>query len=113
MKPVRTPQTAQAAQAARQAVALAYGGGDGAPRVVASGSGFLAEKIIATAQEHGVFVHRSRELVGLLMQVELDREIPPAMYRAIAELLAWLYAIEAGGEAGPAPAQATDGRDGA
>ena len=80
----------------RSAVALAYHGQHGAPRVVARGHGLIADEIIARANEHGVFVHQSRELVALLMQVELDREIPPALYRAIAELLAWLYQIDAG-----------------
>jgi flagellar biosynthesis protein len=76
------------------AVALAYQGGNGAPQVVAKGSGLIAEQIIARAREHGVFVHQSKELVSLLMEIDLDREIPPALYRAIAELLAWLYHIE-------------------
>jgi flagellar biosynthesis protein len=62
--------------------------------VVAKGSGLIADQIIARAQEHGVFVHESKELVALLMNVDLDRQIPPALYRAIAELLAWLYHIE-------------------
>ena len=79
---------------AQQAIALAYAGGDSAPTVVARGSGLIAESIIASANAHGVFVHQSRELVALLMQVDLDSEIPPALYRAIAELLAWLYQLE-------------------
>jgi len=76
------------------AVALAYRSGDTAPKVVAKGRGLIAEEIIARAKEHGVFVHESKELVALLMQVELDGNIPPALYRAVAELLAWLYHIE-------------------
>ncbi len=80
----------------RSAVALAYGASDGAPRVVARGHGLLADEIIRRANEHEVFVHQSAELVALLMQVDLDREIPPALYQAIAELLAWLYRIDAG-----------------
>lgn len=78
----------------QNAVALAYQNGDSAPRVVAKGKGLIAEQIIARAKEHGVFVHQSKELVSLLMQVELDKDIPPALYRAVAELLAWLYHIE-------------------
>jgi flagellar biosynthesis protein len=78
----------------QSAVALAYGSGDPAPRVVAKGQGLVAEQIMQRAQEAGVFLHESKELVSLLMQVDLDREIPPALYRAIAELLAWLYHIE-------------------
>lgn len=79
----------------RNAIALAYQTGDSAPRVVAKGRGMVADQIIARAKEHGVFVHESKELVALLMQVELDDHIPPALYRAVAELLAWLYQIEA------------------
>lgn len=81
--------------AMQTAVALAYQNGDLAPKVVAKGRGLIAEQIIARAKEHGVFVHESRELVALLMQVDLDRNIPPALYRAVAELLAWIYHIEA------------------
>jgi flagellar biosynthesis protein len=79
----------------KNAIALAYQSGDAAPKVVAKGRGLVAEQIIARAQEHGVFVHQSKELVALLMQVELDDEIPPALYRAVAELLAWLHHLEA------------------
>lgn len=78
----------------QNAVALAYLTGDTAPRVVAKGRGLIAEEIISRAREHGVFVHESKELVSLLMQVDLDRHIPPALYRAVAELLAWLYHID-------------------
>ncbi len=78
----------------QSAVALAYGKGDPAPNVVAKGQGLVAEQIMRRAKEAGVFVHESKELVQLLMGVDLDREIPPALYRAIAELLAWLYHIE-------------------
>lgn len=76
------------------AVALAYHEGSGAPRVSAKGSGPIAAEIIRRAQEAGVYVHESRELVGLLMQVDLDQHIPPKLYTAIAELLAWLYRLE-------------------
>lgn len=87
------------------AVAITYQTSDAAPKVVAKGHGLVAEEIIARAREHGVFVHESRELVALLMQVELDQHIPPALYRAVAELLAWLYHIEAAqnAERGVAP----------
>ncbi|BBB66500.1 flagellar biosynthesis protein FlhB [Undibacterium sp. YM2] len=78
----------------QNAVALAYQNGDAAPKVVAKGKGLIAEEIIARAKEHGVHVHQSKELVSLLMKVDLDRDIPPALYRAVAELLAWLYHID-------------------
>jgi len=76
------------------AVALAYAPGDAAPKVVAKGRGLIAEAIIERAREHGIFVHESPELVTLLLQVDLDAHIPPQLYIAIAELLAWLYALE-------------------
>ncbi len=82
------------------AVALAYQSGDSAPRIVAKGHGLIAEQIIERAKEHGVAVHESKELVALLMQVELDEHIPPALYRAVAELLAWLYRVEAAQQRG-------------
>jgi len=84
------------------AVALAYREDEGAPRVVAKGRGLLAEAILARAKETGVYVHESPELVALLMQVDLDSRIPPQLYVAVAELLAWLYRLERG-EASAAP----------
>jgi flagellar biosynthesis protein len=78
------------------AVALAYREDEGAPRVVAKGRGLLAQTILERAKEAGVYVHESPELVALLMQVDLDSRIPPQLYVAVAELLAWLYRIEQG-----------------
>lgn len=77
----------------KNAVALAYQSG-GAPKVVASGKGLIADQIISLAKENGVYVHESKEMVALLMDVALDKEIPPNLYRVVAELLVWLYAIE-------------------
>jgi flagellar biosynthesis protein len=78
------------------AVALAYTEDDAAPRVVAKGRGELARAIVERAREAGVYVHESQELVALLMQVDLDEHIPPQLYLAVAELLAWLYRVERG-----------------
>ncbi len=78
----------------QQAIALAYAAGDAAPKVVAKGRGVVAEQIIAKAHEHDVFVHESKDLVALLMQVDLDDHIPPSLYQAIAEILAWLYKLD-------------------
>ncbi|WP_082621492.1 EscU/YscU/HrcU family type III secretion system export apparatus switch protein [Bordetella sp. N] len=88
----------QDAGADRQvAVALSYNDVDAAPRIVAKGYGTLADTIIRTAKDNGLYVHQSPELVGLLMQVNLDAQIPPQLYVAVAELLAWLYRVESGG----------------
>ena len=91
----------QAKTYTQSAVALAYESGDLAPRVVAKGKGLLAERIIALAKVHAVYVHESQALLGLLMQVELDTHIPPQLYQAIAEILAWLYQLEQGEQREP------------
>jgi flagellar biosynthesis protein len=80
----------------QKAIALVYDASDFAPRVVAKGRGLIAEQIIAKAKENKVFVHESKDLVALLMQVDLDDHIPPELYLAIAEILAWLYRLETG-----------------
>ena len=79
----------------RSAVALSYDrNGSGAPRVVAKGYGMIADTIIARARAEGLYVHQAPEMVSMLMNVALDREIPAALYQAIAELLSWLYRLE-------------------
>lgn len=86
------------------AVALMYREHGGTPRVGAKGSGLIAEEIIRRAREAGIFVHESREMVSLLMQADLDQHIPPQLYAAIAELLAWIYRLESASEIIPAKA---------
>ncbi|CAG9170875.1 EscU/YscU/HrcU family type III secretion system export apparatus switch protein [Cupriavidus pampae] len=85
------------------AVALAYAAKDNAPRVVAKGYGMSAEAIIARARDAGVYVHGSPALVNLLMQVDMDSQIPPQLYVAVAELLTWLHQVESA-SATPVPA---------
>ena len=82
--------------AAASAVALRYADGDASPVVVAKGRGAVAEEIVRRARDAGVFVHESGDLVALLMQVDLDQRIPPALYVAVAELLAWLARVDSG-----------------
>ena len=81
-------------QKLKKAVALTYKEGQFAPQVVAKGRGVTAEAIIALAKKNGVYVHESPDLINLLMQVNLDQHIPPELYYAVAELLAWLYRLE-------------------
>lgn len=88
--------TTKRPDAAREAVALAYGQADAAPKVVAKGKGLIAQQIISKAKENGVYVHESPELVALLTQLDIDEYIPPQLYMAVAELLAWLYRLEHG-----------------
>lgn len=90
----------QKSDSLREAIALAYNQTDAAPRVIAKGRGYIADEIIARAKEHGIYVHESRELVALLTQVDVDEHIPPQLYVAVAELLAWIYRLE-NGESAP------------
>jgi flagellar biosynthesis protein len=71
------------------AVALRYRKGD-APRVVAKGRGEIGQNIIDTAREHGVPLKQNPALAEALSKVELDDQIPEALYRAVAEVLAFI-----------------------
>jgi flagellar biosynthesis protein len=84
----------------RSAAALVYDNqsGEAVPRVVAKGYGLLAEMIVQRAKEAGLYVHEAPEMVSLLMQVDLDARIPPQLYLAVAELLAWLHRLESGAD---------------
>jgi flagellar biosynthesis protein len=80
-----------------RAAALKYVQGvDSAPRVVASGSGLVAGKIIALAKEHGIPIHEDRGLVEILSTIELNREIPQELYHAVAIILAFIYKTSRG-----------------
>lgn len=75
----------------RRAAALRYVPGEtDAPEVVATGEGHLAEKIIALAREHGIPIHESPDLVRLLTQLPPESAIPVELYRAVAEVIAFL-----------------------
>jgi len=71
---------------AGRAVALSYDGGAGAPVVVASGMGYMAEKIVEVAAESGVPVYEDNSLATMLSQLSLGQEIPDSLYRAIVEI---------------------------
>jgi flagellar biosynthesis protein len=83
------------------AVALSSAAGGGTPVVVAKGYGAAAESIIQRAREHGLYVHAAPELVKLLMHVDLDARIPPLLYAAVGEVLAWLHQLDASDEVPP------------
>ncbi len=76
----------------KQAVALSYDvKGDGAPKVVAKGRGVTAENILQTAITNSVPVYQNKALAQMLMAIELDSEIPPELYKAVAEVLSYVY----------------------
>ena len=79
---------------AKSAVALRYDSAkDKSPKVTAKGSGNIAEKIIAVANENGVPIKQDADLVQVLSQIDLDTEIPPSVYKVVAELLAFVYDV--------------------
>lgn len=86
--------TADGSSEDKRAVALRYGEGDDTPRVVAKGYGDIADAIIQRAEDNDLYVHQSSDLVRLLSRVDLDDRIPPELYLAVAELLAWVFELE-------------------
>ena len=80
----------------KRAAALRYdAGADAAPRVVATGRGFVAERIIAEARAAGVPVRDDAALAEALAGLDLGANVPEELYRAVAETLAWAYKLDA------------------
>ena len=84
-----------------KAVALKYELNTSAPRVTGQGEGYVAEAILAKAKEFGIPTRNEPELVEFLMQLKLNDVVPPDLYAAVAEVLAWAYEID--GKAIPEP----------
>ena len=75
-----------------KAVAIRYDGKkESSPRVVAKGKGYVARKIKAIAEEHNIPIRHDDDLVELLAEIDIDREIPQELYAAVAEILSWIY----------------------
>ena len=80
----------------KRATALRYDReAGGAPRVVATGAGMIAERIVEIAAEQGIPVREEPALVEALSRLELEQEIPPELFVAVAEVLVWAYGLEA------------------
>ena len=80
----------------RAAVALRYDAArEDAPRVVASGHGVLADRIVAAAEAAGIPLREDPSLVEVLAKIDLDALIPTELYQALAEVLAWAYREDA------------------
>lgn len=79
-----------------RAAALKYARGeDDAPRLVAKGQGSVAEQILELARVHGVPVHQDPALVDVLSRLDVDEQVPPELHLVVAELLAFIYRLEA------------------
>ncbi len=80
------------AERPKRAAALRYRhGNDRAPKLVAKGQGRVAEKIVEIAREHGIPIEEDLAMVEVLSTLDLYQEIPPELYRAVAEILAFVY----------------------
>lgn len=78
----------------KKAVALRYDKQkDSAPKVTAKGQGIVARKIIDLARENDIPIKDDPDLVEVLSSIEINEEIPPEIYVAVAELLAFVYSI--------------------
>jgi flagellar biosynthesis protein len=77
-----------------KAVALKYDKDkDHAPKVIAKGRGEIAEKILEIAKVHNLPLYEDKNLVQILEALELETAIPPELYRAVAEVLAFIYRL--------------------
>ena len=66
---------------------------DNAPRLVAKGTGEIAERILALAREHNIPIHQDPDLLTVLSQLDLEKEIPSELYQPIAEILSFVYRV--------------------
>mgnify|MGYP001057124601 FL=1 len=85
---------AEEKQKIKQAIALSYDPDDNAPRVIASGKGVIAERIIEKAQEAAVPVHRDDKLADTLSRLDIGDMIPPELYEVVAEILVFVDAMD-------------------
>jgi len=76
------------------AVALGYQSGAPAPRVLSQGRGEVAQAILDRAKELGIPTRSEPALVSFLMQLDLNTWVPPELYAAVAQVLAWAYEID-------------------
>ncbi len=89
--------TKKASDTRQRAVAVRYESEqDAAPRIIAKGAGHVAERIIEAAKAHGVHVHEDPDLVAVLSKLDLDTQIPEELFRAVAEVLAFVYRLNKG-----------------
>ncbi len=93
-KPRPEAMTGQAQKKPKQAIALEYDPDEEAPRVIASGRGELAERIIEKAREAAVPVHRDDKLADTLSRLEIGDMIPPELYEVVAEILIFVDSMD-------------------
>ena len=78
----------------KKAVALSYDKSkDGAPKVVAKGERYLADEIIRIADKYDIPITKDEDMIGMLDTIEVNQEIPPQMYKAVAEIFSFIYQL--------------------
>jgi flagellar biosynthesis protein len=63
------------------------------PYVTAQGRGLLAERLIEEAKQYGIPIRENPDLVQILLELDLGQEIPPTLYKAVAEILLFVYRL--------------------
>jgi flagellar biosynthesis protein len=77
-----------------KAIALKYQNNSQAPQVAAKGTGYTANKIMELAKEHNIPIQKDESLVSLLMNLEINEQIPESLYQVVAEIFAYLYKLD-------------------
>lgn len=93
----------------KKAVALQYEPGNNAPVIVASGMGYMAEKIVEVAADSGVPIYEDNSLATILTQLKLGQEIPEELYKAIVEIYVYFLHFDPNGTKEEKPAPGQDG----
>lgn len=78
----------------KTAIALEYEPSEQAPRVIASGQGYLAEKILAVADQQDIPIHEDSRLANSLREIEIGEFIPPELYQVVADVLVYVDAMD-------------------
>ena len=74
----------------KTAVAISYEPGEAAPKILATGKGKVAEKIIETAKENKVPTYKDNKLASTLSKLQIGDMIPPELYEVVAEILVFV-----------------------
>ena len=77
----------------KTAVALKYKSGQSAPQIVAKGQGAVAERILEVAKQNNIIIHEDADLVEALSKLDIKQEIPPELYKVVAEILMFIYRL--------------------
>lgn len=92
--PAEQPSSHEKLTRLKKAVALRYDQQqDAVPRVVASGQGRVAERILDAAKQHGIDIHEDPDLIELLSKLHVDQYIPEKLFLAVAEVMAYVYRV--------------------